>query len=175
MNVVRIHGCVVLTVALLSTACGPEISDTGYTGTWSRKGLNQETTISIVKVDDEYLFRWGRESPDGELKVRCTWDGDCVETFNGEQRATYKMRTWTEGKKDRLRVECRGTFKDPNLGQIPVHYVDELIVRDNGIRLISRVKGRDGEMLEGRGHGLRWYDKISDKVVDPPDTSAGRD
>ena len=168
MSVDRILSCLILGCALVSSACGPSISNTGYTGTWSSQGLNTETTIAIVNVKGKYLFRWGLESPDGTLKVRCDWGGDCVETFDGEQMATYRMRTWVDEASGLLRVECRGKRNDPNLGEIDVHYLDELIVRKKGTHLVSLARGRDGELFEGRGHGRRDYDKISDSVVDPP-------
>ena len=157
MNCARILGYVVFASALISIACGPSISDTGYTGTWSRQGTNLETTIAIVNVDGEYLFRWGRESPDGRVLVRCDWDGRCEKSFDGEITGTYQLRTRVDEESGLLRVECRGRRNDPNLGEIEVQYIDELITREQGTRLISRVRGRDGEIFEGRGHGRRVF------------------
>jgi hypothetical protein len=154
--------------AVASTACGPQISDTGYTGTWSKKGSNTQTTVAIVRDGEGYLFRWGRDSVDGRLKVRCDWEGNCEETFDGASTGRYKMRTWINEENGRLRVECRGTQLDHAGNTVELHYVDELLVRANGMRLVSRLVERDGTELEGRGHGRRVFDKISDTVIDPP-------
>jgi hypothetical protein len=161
--------------ALVLTACGPRISDTGYTGTWSREGSDVVTTISIANVDGEYLFRWGRETLDGVVQVRCDWDGLCEENVDGEPVATYQMHAWIDDESGLLRVECRGRRIDREGGEVEVHYLDELVVRNDGKRLVSRVRGRNGEIFEGLGHGRRVFEKISDSVVDPPERGTTRD
>ena len=96
----------------VAVGCGPHISDTGYAGTWSHRGLSGESTLAIAKRGDAYLFRWGRTSDDGRLQVRCDWDGACEELYDGEMVGTYQFRTWVEEESGRLRVECRGRVYD---------------------------------------------------------------
>lgn len=175
MSIVRAWPSLAILSLLLSTACGPSVSDTGYTGTWIREGIGIVTTISIVAQDDGYLFRWGRDSDDGRVQVRCDWEGECAETIDGETAATYQMRTWVEEETSLLRVECRGRRWPGSEREVDVHYVDELLVRRDGMRLVSRVIASNGVVFEGKGHGRRLFEKTSDAVVDPPPGSGGRD
>jgi len=175
MSIIRAGVSLAILSLLLSTACGPRVSDTGYVGSWNREGIGLVTTISIVSQGDGYLFRWGRESDDGRVHVRCNWAGECSETIDGETAATYQMRTWVEEESSLLRVECRGRRWAGSEREVDVHYVDELLVRRDGLRLVSRAIAKDGVEFEGKGHGKRVFEKFSDAVVDPPPGSGGRE
>lgn len=175
MIVIRAGTAFTLLGLLFSAACGPSVSDTGYTGTWTKPGLGIMTTISIVRHGDGFLFRWGRESEDGRVQVRCDWQGACEEIIDGEVLATYRMRTWVDEESGHLRVECRGLRHQGSDEATQVHYVDELIVRRDGTRLISRMIANDGVEFERKGQGRRVFEKYSDSVIDPPPASDGRD
>ena len=168
MSIVRAGVSLAILSLLLSTACGPRVSDTGYVGSWIREGIGVVTTISIVGQGDVYRFRWGRESDDGRVHVRCNWEGECTEMIDGETAATYQMRSWVDEESGLLRVECRGRRGTGTEREVDVHYVDELLVRRDGMRLVSRVIASNGVVFEGKGHGKRVFEKLSDAVVDPP-------
>ena len=175
MSIDRAAGSLAVLGLLVVAACGPGVSDTGYTGNWSRQGLGLVTTVSIVRQGDGYLFRWGRESDDRRLQVRCDWAGECEEKIDGQTSARYHMRSWVDEESGLLRVEGRGLRWEGSEHEEEVHYVDELRVRRDGMLLVSRTIARDGVELEGRGHGRRIFEKTSDTVVDPPPGSGGVD
>ena len=105
-------GCLLVAVV----GCGglPDgVSDTGYQGTWQRGNDRVKSTISIVEVDGEYLFRWAKTSVDGKARVQCEWEGTCAESFDGEKITDFKFRTWVDEESGLLRVECRGQTVAP--------------------------------------------------------------
>jgi len=158
---------ILILFGLLALAgCEPQISNTGYTGTWSRDELNGSSIVAIVARGDSYLFRWGRQSDDGRLRVRCDWDGNCEEHYDGEQVAGYHFRSWIEEATGHLRVECRGEIFGESAEE--VHYIDELVVRDEGLRLVSRNIEDRGKRFPPKQRGKRSFAKLSDAVVDPP-------
>jgi hypothetical protein len=151
-------------------ACSASVSDTGYVGTWSRGNDRVRSTIAIAERDGTYLFRWGKESSDGRVKVRCDWDGNCVELSDGLEVARYHFRPWIDPASGRLRVECRGTIFTAEKPE--VHYIDELEVRDDGKRLVAYTVERAGQQYSGRGRPRFKFTKVSDTVTDPPPAGA---
>ena len=124
-------------LALATSACGglsDVVSDTGYQGTWQRGNERVQSTVSIVEVDGKHLFRWEKTSEDGRVKVRCGWQGPCEEFVDGEKVSDFTIRPWIDEETQRLRVECNGTTHSP---EVVIHYVDELVVMNNGLTLRS--------------------------------------
>lgn len=151
-------------------ACTSKLHDTGYVGTWTHGNEQVRSTVAIVRSGEGYLFRWGKESADGRLKVRCDWQGGCEEFVDGEKVTTYQFRSWLDEASGLLRVEChsRGAKADA----IEQHYVDQLMVDKDGMRLVARTIERQGQVFEGKTGSVYTYTKVSDGVVDPPAGSA---
>ena len=161
----------VLGLALALGACErePTISDTGYVGTWSKGTERSRSTISIRRKGDAYQFRWGASSADGNWKVRCDWSGRCEEFVDGEKTSDYRFRTWVDPRTNLLMVECRGKVFKPN--QLDVHYVDQLEVEPGGRVLWSYTLERGGQRFDGDARPRRFFEKVSDEVVDDPSGS----
>jgi hypothetical protein len=160
-------------ITLVVAGCGgglPDVvSDTGYQGTWQRGNERVKSTISIVEVRGEYLFRWSKTSADGKVKVNCTWDGPCQEFVDGEKTSDYTFRAWKDPESGHLRVECHGKVYRPT--PLDVYYVDELIARKgkNGLVLRSHtIEDAHGTYEIGSGP-RRDFTKVSDYVAEPPE------
>jgi len=125
-----------------------------------------QSTISIVKKDGEYLFRWGLKSTDATWKVRCGWDGMCQEFVDGEKTSEYGFRIWVDEESGRLRIECTGKVSKPS--EMDVHYIDELMLGRDRLRLRALTLERDGTKYEGPEKPTRVFVKLSDYVDDPP-------
>ena len=164
------HGVVVL--MLLALGCGGEglssaVSDTGYEGTWQRGNEQVKSRLSIVKMDGRYMFRHSKLSPDGKVRIDCSWEGQCEEFSDGESIAHYQFDASFNEQSGRLRVECTGRIEG---GQNPqdLHYVDELVVVKKGLRLRAfRLLDNDKTYEFGAGPRVE-LSKLSDEVLDPP-------
>lgn len=156
--------------ALVATACsgGAEIvSDTGFVGTWGRGNDRAKTRFSIAEVDDGYRFHWRADSADGTWKVRCDWKGVCFEYFDEMKTTEFRFRIW-EGDDGIVRVECRGRYLESGR---ETHYIDELVLADEGRTLEAWTVERDGQTFEGDRRPLRRYAKIADAI--PPGSGSG--
>ena len=164
----------ILPALLLTAACetGVSLTDTGYEGTWTRGNDRVTSTLAIVKRGDGYLVRWGLETSDGRKVVRCDWNGACEERIEGESVATYRFRNWIDPDNGRLQIECTRELADDT--QNAIHYIDELVVRKQGKKLVSRTEESGGQSFEGKSRPKRVFAKVSDAVVDPPDAGADR-
>lgn len=163
-----------LAPTLLAASCLPEtpplVSDTGYEGTWSRGNMRGNSIVAIVRVGDEYRFRWSKRTyaPGGEEKlvVACDWEGRCTETLNGKVLATYRFRTWVDDSTGRLHVEGVEDRVEPE--RFTNRFVDELVVEDGGRTLWRYTKERMGQSFEGVGRPMASFSKVSDGIADPP-------
>lgn len=161
------------TLLLSAVACADPVRTTSdnYVGTWSRGNDKAVSIVAIAKVGDAYRFRWSKRSflPDGtvKLRVKCDWDGRCLETLDGVEQATYTFRTWLDFETRHLMVEGRELRTVPE--RIEIHYIDELLVEDGGRTLRSVTHERDGHVFEPRGSGpTRSFSKVSDGIAYPP-------
>jgi len=158
-------------ITLVAVGCGggglPDvISDTGYQGTWQRGNERVKSTIAIVEVDGEHLFRWNITSADGKWNVKCSWEGVCEEFVDGEKTSDYAFRAWMDDESGYLRVECNGQVHRPS--SLEIHYIDELIPRKQGLVLRSHtIEDTEGTYEVGSGP-RRDFTKISDHVAEPP-------
>ena len=158
-------GCLLLA----AVGCGglpDEVSDTGYQGTWQRGNDRVKSTISIVEVDGEYMFRWTKTSVDGKSRATCDWEGTCAEYFDGEKASDSVFRTWVDEESGLLRVECRGQTYQPETSEL--FYIDELKLIKKGLAVRSRTIEDLNGRYEGSKRPLRDFTKISDHVLDPP-------
>jgi hypothetical protein len=158
----------ILCIAVISAACSvrPRVSDTGYTGTWSRGNDRNVSVVAIARTGDRYLFRWFKHSFDQRLDVSCGWDGRCEEKYDGKHMATYEFDTRVDPVTHRLMVECderRLLPEKPN-----IHYIDELVVEPGGKVLWSYTVERDGKRYEGANRSMRSFEKVADAVAGVP-------
>jgi hypothetical protein len=165
---IRIHCCCVLLLLMLATlACdahGP-LSNTGYTGTWERGNDRARSILAIVEWNGQYLVRKSVHFADGRHTLRCEWNGHCEEFVDGEKTSEYTFRSWVDPKSKRLWIECRGTISKP--APLELHYVDELLLKDEGLRIRARTVEQQGRKLT-KGLPKRDYRKVSNSVSDPP-------
>ena len=155
--------------ALLLVGCGglpDEVSDTGYQGTWERGNERVTSTLAIVKHEGRYLVRWNKNSADGTVKVRCSWDGECEEFVEGEKTSDYSFRVWIDEERGNLRLECTGKVHQPS--PLDVHYIDELVVKRQGSVLLSYTLSNLQRTYAFKEGPKRRLQKISDHVMDPP-------
>lgn len=150
--------------------CAPRLSDTGYTGTWTRGSERSQSTIAIHKDSERYLFRWKVDTADGKWRVRCDWDGRCEEHVDGEKVAEYRFDTRLDPASGSLLVECTGNVTKPK--PLAVHYVDELVLEPGGRVLWSYTLLRGGQTFEGEARPRRSFHKVSDEVGEPPGRAA---
>lgn len=156
-------------LVLISGACGlpPMISDTGYTGTWSRGNDRNVSIVSIARDGDAWRFRWTKRSFDGKLSILCDWDGRCEERLNGERVATYLIRTRFDSAEGKLYTD---TIEERTIPQpVTLRYTDVMEVTDAGRTLWNYTVERDGRHFEGMSRPMRSFTKIADAVVHPPE------
>jgi hypothetical protein len=158
-------GALVCILASLRCSARPKISDTGYTGTWSKGNDRVISIVAIAKVGERYLFRWTKRSYDGKLEIRCGWDGRCEERLNGRSMATYEFRTQVDPASGRLVVECDERRLEPE--KLSLDYRDELVVEPGGKVLSSYTVERSGTVLSGDERPRRSFDKVADAVSGP--------
>ncbi len=156
-----------LVTALSGCTVRPQISNTGFTGTWARSGGMDtfHSQVSIIQDGGRYLFRWRLDSNDGTWHVRCGWDGKCEEFLDGAKVADYAfdVRERPEGG---LTIECT---------RVPVrkevkgyHYTDVLEVDLSGKSLVSYTVELNGDRFAKETATRKILTKISDTVADPP-------
>lgn len=168
----RFLGLALLCVLAGGCAGDVAVSNTGYTGTWSRGPAHAKSIVAIARVGDEYRFRWRKVSrePAGlrrvKLEVRCDWEGACVETLDGKKIAEHEFRTWTDPDSGHLMVEWVERRLDPKRRESRT--VDELVVEPGGRVLWSYTIERDGQTFEGDARPRRSFTKVTDAIADPP-------
>ena len=162
---IRIGFCALLTLATLACDVHQPVSNTGYTGTWERGSERTRSRLAIVEWNGQYLVRKSVNSADGRHTVRCEWSGHCEEFVDGEKTSEYTFRSWVDPKSKRLWIECHGTITKP--APLELHYVDELLLKDDGLRIRARTVEEQGRK-HTRARPKRDYRKISNSVSDPP-------
>jgi len=162
----------VVAAALSGCSSAPQISDTGYVGTWGRGNERVRSTIAIVKDGERYRFRWTAAVEDDSWKVKCGWDGNCQEFVNDDQVATYVIESLLDPESGRLHVKSTrtGSEKSPPLTNVDL---DELVVEFGGKVLRSYVIQRNNDHYAPGEGSTRYFDKVSDDVDDPPPASKG--
>ncbi len=153
-------------VAAVACTARPIVTDTGYTGTWSRGNGVVYSVVAIDKRGDRYAFRWSKHSSQEDLDIRCGWDGRCEELFRGHRDATYEFSTRVDPVTHHLLVECDERRVAPE--KLDLHYVDELVVEPGGKVLWSYTIERNGERFEGNARPMRSFEKVSDGFAGPP-------
>lgn len=155
-------------IVVASLGCSPDsrVSDTGYAGTWKRGNDRVNSTISILRDGEQFLFRWGLHSADGKWDVECDWKGHCKEFVDERQSSEYNFRSWVDPSSGHLMVECKGRITEPS--EADEQYVDELVVEPGGLSLSSYTRERRGQKFGEDSRPLRTFKKVSDKVAFPP-------
>jgi hypothetical protein len=159
----------ILALALaLAAGCTlrPKVSDTGYTGTWSRGNDRNISLVAIAKSGDRYAFRWLKHAYEGMFDITCGWDGTCEEKLQGKTVATYRFRARPDPATGHLMVECDERRIEPEKQEF--HYVDELVVEPGGKVLWSYTIQRDGQKYEASERPMRSFDKVADAVAGVP-------
>ena len=170
MNSRRVLNLMFVAVALAGCSSAPQISDTGYVGTWGRGNERSRSTIAIVKVGEGYRFRWIAASENEKWKVICDWEGNCKELLKDEQVATYLIEPSLDPASGRLHVK---TTRTGSKTSPPIHNVDldELVVESGGKVLRSYIIQRNEDHYPPGEGSTRFFDKVSDEVDDPPPAS----
>ena len=158
-------GALVLLLAWGGCAKTPVVSDTGYSGTWERGTEVVKSRLAIVELGGAYHVRWTRLSADGRWKTLCDWNGRCEEFVDDEKTSDYTFKAWVDPDSQLLRVECTGFVQKPN--EAHFHWIDELLVKDDGRRLVARTLEEQGRVYEGT-KPKRNFKKVSNDVEDPP-------
>ncbi len=171
MNLLRTCLVVAACIACLAGgACSvrPEITDTGFVGTWARSGIigNYRSSVAILREGDRYLFRWRLDSEDGKWRVRCGWDGKCDEFLDGKKIGAYTFLVQQEPGKDFLSVDCTRTALRE--GDRSYHYIDELVLDPGGKSITSYTLRLGDETFTRESTRKLVLEKISDTVADPP-------
>lgn len=167
----RAGGIAVLSLACLAASCGgePVVSDTGYTGTWTRGTDRARSTVSIVPDGDGYRFRVEISTDDDSRTMTCDWDGRCEEVVGGRPVADHRFTTSVDPDSGHLIVACEVRRADD--GEVLDRFVDELVVESGGRVLQVYTIERKGEPLKRGFGGKRTFEKISDEVASPPESS----
>jgi hypothetical protein len=144
----------------------PLVTNSGYTGTWSRGRDRSPSILAIVKVGDVYRVRWSKRTEDGRLQIKCNWDGACEEFFEGAKVADYQFGSWLDAESGHLFVEVVEKRTVPTVFE--QRYTDELVLDPGGKILHSHTVERNGERFPLGEGSSRSFDKVSDGVIDPP-------
>lgn len=164
MRSVRWSGIGLAAALLASCSSTPIVSNTGYQGTWSRGSDQITSTIALVVRNDEAWFRWNRRSADGNLVVRCGWEGHCEEFQGAEKISEFEFRAWLEPTNGRMRIAGRHKLLDQ---KAEIRWIDELEVIEGGTALRVVTLERDGTVFD-RDHPTYEFRKAADVVTDPP-------
>ena len=151
-------------VSLLA-ACGKKVSDTGYIGTWSRGSVAATSTVSISKTGDQYRFHWNLAQKDGNWTVTCDKNSHCEEISDHKRVAEYQFSTRVDPETGHLIVQGDVTVYGRTVEKRTD--IDELIVEGGGLKLGSYTIERNGQKMKLGEGPLRFFDKVSDEVIEP--------
>jgi hypothetical protein len=154
---------------VLAAACSiTRVSDTGYVGTWSRGSGTGTSVISIAKTGDQYRFTWKLTSADRKWTVTCDKNSHCTEIIDGVKTAEFQFSTRVDPATGHLIVESDQSIFDPK-GEVKEKRldVDELILESGNLKLGSYTFERNGKTLTGDDRPKRFFEKISNSVMEP--------
>jgi hypothetical protein len=159
-------------VAMLSLAScwwQPEVSNTGYVGTWVRGNAHTRSSLAIMKEGETYRVRWTLKTDDGKWNVTCDWNGRCEEYKVGKKVATFTFQPYVENGLLMLR-----TTRMPLLPGDPQKYsdLDQLVVEPSGTTLWSYTVERNGTKYKPREGPYRWLKKVSNDIEGRPAAQA---
>jgi hypothetical protein len=159
-----------LIAALSATACTvkPKRSDTGFTGTWGRKGPigDYQSTVAIAKQGERYLFRWKLDAKDRSWSVRCDWEGLCEERLDGKKIAEYKFEVTQKPGENFLTVTCTRTPVEKGINGF--RYVDDLVLEPGGLNMTSYTRELNDRTYPRDSTMVKSFDKVSDRISEPP-------
>lgn len=168
-EVVAVVVGLVLGGALAGCTVKPSRSDSGFSGTWSRRGIigDYTSTVSIVERHDGPLFRWKLDTDDRKWSVRCGWDGQCEEWLDGKKIAKYEFKVGKGALETELVVDCTRT---PLLddGRGGYHYVDDLVLEPGGLKMTAYTREYNGDKYGREATAVKHFDKVADAIADPP-------
>ncbi len=151
--------------------CGgpPEVSDTGYEGTWRRGNDRAQSVISIARADGGLRVRVLVER-DGKPGLVCDWNGDCERRHESGEVDRYRFRSELDPRSGRLIVSYDiTTAADPDQSE---RYVDEYVLEPDGRSLRVETVERNGETLPPGARPMRVFSKVDDRVLAPPGRSS---
>jgi hypothetical protein len=149
----RARAAAALLAATLAACRGaPEVSDTGYVGSWEREIRGGRSVISLWEAEGELRLRWNK-TPDPEFAsagtfstVRCGTSGPCTEFAGQAPVYEYTFRTFRREGQDDLFVECVGEPAAPGVSRL--QYVDRLELQPGGLELWSYMVELNGAPRE---------------------------
>lgn len=140
-------------------ACGT-VSDTGFSGGWTRTGQDDRSLLSIWQENGKLQFVVNRYV-EGHHQLRCTRDGECA-YFEGNApyfKLEFKVRDDSDDQT--LLIDCRGYPLEGHRGT-PVQWVERVSVAEDGLALeVQRIE-LNGKSLEGMP---RRFEKTSNGPV----------
>jgi hypothetical protein len=154
---------------ILTAGCSiTRVSDTGYVGTWSRGNAVGTSVISIGKTGDLYRFNWKLTSADRKWSVDCDKNSHCIEILDGLKVTEYQFSTRVDPATGHLIVQGDLKIFDPK-GEVKENRVDidELILEAGNLKLGSFTVERNGKKLTGGERPQRFFEKISNSVMEP--------
>lgn len=137
-----------------------------YVGTWTRGSDESRSIIAIFRKEDDLLFRWTQRTRSANWQVECGWDGHCEEFVDGEKMGDHYFESWLDEETGHLMVECNVEVFKPR--ELRSHFVDELVVEEEGTTLWSYTVERDGRRFPPGERPRRRFQKTSDNVAHPP-------
>ena len=161
--------CLPIAGLVLAAACSiTRVSDTGYVGTWSRGSGAGTSVISIAKTGEQYRFTWKLTSADRKWTVTCDKNSHCIEILDGIKTTEYQFTTRVDPATGHLIVQGDLEIFDPK-GEVKEKRVDvdELILESGNLKLGSFTFERNGKTLTGDERPQRFFEKISNAVMEP--------
>jgi hypothetical protein len=154
-----IAGAILLLSIVVAGACGAGLSDSGFTGTWTREARGEDRSIvAIWQEDGRYRFAVNRYNVDGAHHLRCTPEGECA-YFEGDApyyALEFAVRDDTD--EETIYVECRGYPLEGKPGTA-IRWVERVTLEPGDRELkVQRVE-LNGVALESRP---RFFTKRSD-------------
>ena len=168
MKRIKVVGVVIALYVGLAFSCSappPTLSDTGYVGTWERRGPKAASKVELFHDGKQYRFRWTMTTDDRSAEVRCNWDGECDEFVGGKKVIAHRFKLWTDEESGELMIECHSEGITPGNN---VHYIDRLLVEPGGKTLVAYTIETNGTTYEEENQPRRTYNKVADEVVSPP-------
>lgn len=124
------------------------------------------STLSIVETGDGYRVRLGLRTADGKGEVRCGWDGRCDEIFDGARAREWKVGVRRDPESGRLVLTTE--MREIGEARASLRSVDELVVEPGGRSLRAWTLERNGQEFAKEARPTRVYEKVADRVEDPP-------
>jgi hypothetical protein len=165
----RAAACAVL--GAMAAACGARPTDTGYNGTFARGNDRSRSMVHLIHNERGAWAKLNWRTDNESWIVDCDWDGRCTLRVNGEESGSYQYRVWEDPATRHLMLECHVKYTRPEVKEF--HFVDELVLREGGLKLLAYTVEKEGQKLAEGERPVYFFDKLSDEVPEPPPEATG--